>query len=303
MKVVQICGGLGCQLLDTATYYSLAQEEEAYVDRKYFEPATKQPFNRPWDLDHYCSIPLESLPTSSVPPWELRHAQGIAEARLTSSPNTSPKLLAISAIKSVIAQGNSLWRRNKQKGNSNFRHSQDYICEGSSTTRAIEFLKSKEGHKRFALNPALAEEAKRASLDLCDQETLPLAIHVRQGDYLTQASKISGIDYPISLLSTVPTEWLKATTCALWISDSELDLELIKKQLPQINHRRLIGGDPLVAHALMRSAEILIGSNSTFSFTAGLLSGKPFFSPPQWYSVKNRTLECPRNGKALSCIF
>lgn len=303
MKIVQICGGLGCQLLDTATYYSLAQQEQVFVDKQYFVSARKQTCSRPWDLEEYCSIPLESLPSSCIPEWEIRYAQSLAETRLYARTKSAQKQSAIRLIKSAIALGSCLYRKSKRKGNNHFNHRRDYICEGSSSSLAIEFLKSEEGRKCFALNPALAEQAKQTSLDLCEQQTLPLAIHVRQGDYLIQASKISGIEFPISLLSTLPTAWLKATTCATWISDSELDLELIYKKLPHINHRCLIEGNPLIAHALMRKAEILITSNSTFSFTAGLLSGKPFLTPSQWYAEDNSMLDTSRNAMALSCIF
>ena len=62
--------------------------------------------------------------------------------------------------------------------------------------------------------------------------------------------------------------------------------EILEKSLTGNNYVYLSPNeDTYLVHDLMRSAKILIASNSTFSFTAGLLSNKDclFFFPTKYF--------------------
>ena len=100
-------------------------------------------------------------------------------------------------------------------------------------------------------------------------------IHLRKGDYLFVASHLIKEEQVINLLSKI-SEFLPGIIFIA--SDGEIDqllpdwfminkpdirLELIEKDI-----------DPIILHDLMRNSRILVAANSTFSFSAALLSSE-----------------------------
>lgn len=115
------------------------------------------------------------------------------------------------------------------------------------------------------------------------------AIHIRRGDYLQVASKVIGLDEYIGFLEKIKTVLPKP--CFI-ITDSPLAYEG-KQQLARaigVDSGAIFldgpGYDPFVLHCLMRRADVLVTSNSTFSFSAGLLgkNGQIVFSPMEFHA-------------------
>jgi hypothetical protein len=98
-------------------------------------------------------------------------------------------------------------------------------------------------------------------------------IHVRRGDYLKVASKLVFLEESISVFK----QFMRLVDGPVFISSdenlSEEDLAFCNTNLPS---SRLIIVDPNIdihiVHSLMRCANLLVTSNSTFSWTAGMLS-------------------------------
>ena len=111
-------------------------------------------------------------------------------------------------------------------------------------------------------------------------------IHIRRGDYLKLASNIIKTEEVVNLINKLKPI---LTTNVLITCDSILpkeDVEILEKSLSGHNYVYLDPNEDIyLVHDLMRSAKILIASNSTFSFTAGLLSNKDclFFFPTKYF--------------------
>ncbi len=116
-------------------------------------------------------------------------------------------------------------------------------------------------------------------------------IHIRRGDYLQVASKVIGLNDYLQFLKTIN---IALPTPSFIISDSPLTLAE-KQQLAKavgIQCQAIFldgpGYDPFVLHSLMRTARLLVTSNSTYSFSAGLLGrqGQVVFSPVEFHAGK-----------------
>jgi hypothetical protein len=117
------------------------------------------------------------------------------------------------------------------------------------------------------------------------------AIHIRRGDYLQVASKVIGLDEYIQFL-----EKIKTILPNLFFVITDSALTSVEKQglLVAIGSDRevvFLDGplhDPFILHCLMRTAHLLVTSNSTFSFSAGLLGkqGQVVFSPLEFHAGK-----------------
>ena len=117
------------------------------------------------------------------------------------------------------------------------------------------------------------------------------AIHIRRGDYLQVASKVIELDEYIKFLENIKSVLPKFSFI---ITDSPLSPSE-RQQLTKaigIDRETIIldgpGYDSFILHCLMRSADVLITSNSTFSFSAGLLGreGQTVFSPLEFHTGK-----------------
>ena len=98
-------------------------------------------------------------------------------------------------------------------------------------------------------------------------------IHIRRGDYLKVASKVVSMEELIKFINKIkkllPNNIL--ISCDSILTAAEQDM--LASTLEELN---LVYVDPredtFLVHDLMRSSSILVASNSTFSFTAGLLA-------------------------------
>jgi hypothetical protein len=117
------------------------------------------------------------------------------------------------------------------------------------------------------------------------------AIHIRRGDYLQVASRIiKSVEY-IHFLEGIKTV---LPNVLFIITDSLLTIAE-KQELSQaigVDRKAIFldgpSYDPFVLHCLMRRAHLLVTSNSTFSFSAGLLGkeGQVVFSPLEYHAGK-----------------
>lgn len=98
-------------------------------------------------------------------------------------------------------------------------------------------------------------------------------IHLRKGDYLFVASHLINEQQVINLISKISTFLPKKVFIS---SDGEIDktlFEWFKSNRPDIQLEQTENEiDSILLHDLMRNSRILIASNSTFSFSAALLS-------------------------------
>ena len=111
-------------------------------------------------------------------------------------------------------------------------------------------------------------------------------IHIRRGDYLKVASKVVSMEELIKFINKIkkllPNNIL--ISCDSILPSAEQDMiasTLEELNLVYVDPRE----DPLLVHDLMRSSSILVASNSTFSFTAGLLAkrGCTVFFPTNYF--------------------
>jgi hypothetical protein len=122
----------------------------------------------------------------------------------------------------------------------------------------------------------LATYLERHSLRVDDQYGV---IHLRKGDYLFVASHLITEQQVIKLISKVSDFLPEKIFIA---SDGEIDESLFewfkvnKPNTQVITTERKI--EPFILHDLMRNSRLLIASNSTFSFSAALLSSEKTIS-------------------------
>jgi len=111
-------------------------------------------------------------------------------------------------------------------------------------------------------------------------------IHIRRGDYLKVASNIIRTEEVVNIINKLKPILSASVliTCDSILPNKER--EILEKSLAGHNYVYLSPNEnTYLVHDLMRSAKILIASNSTFSFTAGLLSNKDclFFFPTKYF--------------------
>jgi hypothetical protein len=98
-------------------------------------------------------------------------------------------------------------------------------------------------------------------------------VHIRRGDYLNVASKVITVDELTRLIQKIKH---LLPRIILISSDSYLTLvekEKLAEYLPGFTYKYIEPSEsPFLVHDLMRTSKVLIASNSTFSFSAGLLA-------------------------------
>lgn len=111
-------------------------------------------------------------------------------------------------------------------------------------------------------------------------------IHIRKGDYLLLSSRVIELEESLELLSKIELEYL-FVICDDPMSDTEIQKV---RDMPNLQSFCLLDGNDLDHHALhgiMRLAKVMITSNSTFSWTAGVLNQNPkklIFSPTHFFN-------------------
>ena len=113
-------------------------------------------------------------------------------------------------------------------------------------------------------------------------------IHIRKGDFIKQASYLINDSSYIGLLRSLKTI---ITTTVFIVSDEKLNIELINQIHEALHTKEIIfedSGNEIEIHCLMRSAKILVTSNSMFSLSAALLRPKNLLtiSPKVFYGNK-----------------
>ena len=97
--------------------------------------------------------------------------------------------------------------------------------------------------------------------------------HVRRGDYLNVATKVTAVDEMTRLIQKIKH---LLPRIILISSDSyltSLEKEKLAECLPGFTYKYIEPSEsPFLVHDLMRNSKVLIASNSTFSFSAGLLA-------------------------------
>ena len=111
-------------------------------------------------------------------------------------------------------------------------------------------------------------------------------IHIRRGDYLNVASKVVSTEELIKFVNKIkkllPENVLISSDSYLPASEKNLfSNTFVESNLVYVDPQE----DPIIVHHLMRSSTILVASNSTFSFTAGLLAknGCMVFFPTNYF--------------------
>ena len=224
--------------------------------------------------------------------WERQERYGVAKARCDLSYFTSQNR-------------GDLWNWELDRYHIGLKDLQEYE---SATIRNILKLKSdflseleidssywiqarKKYLDRFHFDPTLVTDFRNRIAEFENVHSYG-AVHIRRGDYLKVASKVIRFDEYLDLLISIRELIPKDL---LIISDSPLH-EKEKEKLGDLfgnNHNLILLDDPqldpFVIHCILRDANLLVTSNSTFSFSAAVLgkSGQLAFSPVNFHSGQN----------------
>jgi len=116
-----------------------------------------------------------------------------------------------------------------------------------------------------------------------------LCMHVRRGDYVNVASHLIADGEFVRLAR----KFSGLTHHLVVLSDSPIEADFRGALSPFFNTVLFLDKiDAFAAHRIMRSASILICSNSTFSLTAAILNpGSLAIVPKQWYGGGDRQVE------------
>ena len=160
------------------------------------------------------------------------------------------------------------------------------VRQQSNTEIFYNFREKKSDiyQKIFAMNN---EDVKKYLLEKFRSDKGDFAmIHIRRGDYLNVASKVVSTEELINFVNKIkkllPENVLISSDSFLPSSEKALfSNTFAESNLVYVNPHE----DPVLVHHLMRSSTILVASNSTFSFTAGLLakSGSMVFFPTNYF--------------------
>jgi len=112
-------------------------------------------------------------------------------------------------------------------------------------------------------------------------------IHVRRGDYLRVSARVVGVNESLGVAhrlgSLLPRK-------VVFLSDEAFPADVQEEIAAEMPNRECLfhsGADQHASHGLMRMASVLITSNSTFSWSAGILSrpGAMVLSPTSFFGV------------------
>lgn len=98
------------------------------------------------------------------------------------------------------------------------------------------------------------------------------AIHLRRGDYLRVSSRVVRLEESIGLASRITGLLPRRIVILSDDAISQEERSEIRRDLPDGNILFIDEPDQHVAHGLLRMATLLITSNSTFSWTAAMLT-------------------------------
>lgn len=125
-----------------------------------------------------------------------------------------------------------------------------------------------------------------------------LCIHIRRGDYVNVASHLISDEEFINLVR----RFSGLTSHAVILSDSPIPVEFrsaVSHFFKTVTFLDSI--DPYSSHQVMRSARILVCSNSTFSLTAAALNPDALvIIPKQWFGKQDSDVDAPIQSR---CAF
>ena len=171
------------------------------------------------------------------------------------------------------------------------RHKPQIISDGGLKIElAIEAIRQQEVKNIFKIRYSFIEECKKNS-----GGNDYLCIHIRRGDYVNVASYlIDDLDYA-NLAKSISN----FVDTVIVISDSEVPSK-VRGALFELfkNCTYIIGGNPHIAHTLMRQAKYLVCSNSQFSLSAALLNhvAHQVFLPTKWFGDIDSGIQVPINA-------
>jgi hypothetical protein len=118
-----------------------------------------------------------------------------------------------------------------------------------------------------------------------------LCMHVRRGDYVNVASHLIADSEFLNVIRKFSGFVNKAVV----LSDSPIESDFkseVTSYFPVVHF--LDNTDAFIAHRIMRTARILICSNSQFSLTAAVLNQNALVViPKQWFGSNDRSIEAP----------
>jgi len=156
----------------------------------------------------------------------------------------------------------------------------------------LHALSRPEIREKFALSKHLFCELPT------DVSEAYLCIHIRRGDYLNVASHI----VPTTNFISIARKFSKIIERVVILSDSRVEpsvTENLSQSFTSVEILDMI--EPQAAHVIMRSARVLIGSNSQFSLVAAALRPESLtIIPNRWYGDSHRSLEIPLSNR---CAF
>jgi hypothetical protein len=173
-----------------------------------------------------------------------------------------------------------------------FKRNKPYvISDGAGKVElAIEALRQQEVKKVFPIKHSAVEECHKVS-----GGNDYLCIHIRRGDYVNVASHLVDDTDFVNLAKSIAN----FVPAVIVISDSDVS-GVVKENLSGLftHCSFIIGGNPHIAHALIRQAKYLICSNSQFSLSAALLNevGQQIFVPTKWFGDSDSNIQMPINA-------
>lgn len=165
------------------------------------------------------------------------------------------------------------------------KKSVNLIEDGPEKSRlAMEALRNSAVQERFAINCSCLREFQLDSINY-------LCIHVRRGDYVNVASHLVSDNE----FFRIAQQFKGLTPHLVVVSDSPIPSDFRAKISDGFESANFLDNiDALTTHCVMRSARILVCSNSQFSLIAALLNKNGLIVlPKQWFGPGNEALEAP----------
>ena len=224
--------------------------------------------------------------------WERQEKYGVAKARCDLSYFSSPDRQSLWSwqLDHYRISLNDLRRFESSSVRNILKLKSDFLSE-SELDRSYWVDARKKYFTRFNFDPEPVKTFKEGITQSSDLKSYS-AVHIRRGDYLKVASKLIDFNEYLGLLQSIHKLMPRDL---LIVSDSELqnqEKETLVSLFGQIHNLVFLDDphlDPFLIHCILRDADVLITSNSTFSFSAALLgkSGQLAFSPVQFHSGQN----------------
>ena len=146
---------------------------------------------------------------------------------------------------------------------------------------ALEALQKSEVRSALPAKP-VSEVFRLLGITEVGANQLHAAFHLRRGDYLNVSSHVVAEEEYLRLVPKIA----KVTPAAIVVSDSILSSDLhdsFRLNFDQVTFLEGHAHDARFIHHLLRNAPIHVGSNGTFSLTAGLLGEGLWLSPSVWF--------------------